>query len=259
MSGLVSFTLFGDDPNDIYFKGAVTNAQDYKQRFPDWDLWFYVGKSVPDEVVQRIKAANPRTEFDFVDDYEDQTSTWWRYRAIKHSSHDAILFRDVDSRLSDREVCAIEEWLGSEFPYHAIRDHQYHGRPLLAGLWGLKQSAFSNHRKMPDSINGDYYGTDQVELLTYVWPVCKRQIMTHIGCYHVFERAEQRRPLRVPRTAAVPFVAQGFNGDDTVRYPEHVDKVDTDEELMELDYIFKEEYRRGYRTNHLLMSPREDG
>ncbi len=247
--GLVSFSLFGDDPGDIYFKGAIENAKSYNKRFPNWDLWFYVGRSVPDSILQQIKAANGNSEFDLVDDFEDQTSTWWRYRALRHSDHDFILFRDVDSRLSDREVHATEEWVQqTKWPYHVMRDHQFHGRPLLAGLWSIKREAFHNHRKMPDSISGDYYGTDQTELLKYVWPVCKRLILAHIGCYHIFEKMDQRMPFKIPRSEETPFVAQGFNGDGTVRYPEHITRVDSDDTLLRSDgvlhpHIFQEEYR----------------
>ena len=243
MSGLVSFSLFGDDSNRVYFEGAISNARAYAKQFPEWDLWFYVGRSVPDAVLQKIVSVNPRASFDLVDEPEDQCSTWWRYRAIKHSDHDFILFRDVDSRLCARETTAVQEWIESPYLYHAMRDHQYHGRPLLAGLWDIKREAYPNHRKLPDSITGDYYGTDQYQLLKYVWPVCIRRILTHIGCYQIFEKMDQRRPFIVPRSDKFPFVAQGFNGDGTVRYPEHSDKVDSDRELRGRDDIFMKEYR----------------
>ncbi len=243
MSGLVSFSLFGDDPSDVYFGGAVKNARQYARHHPDFDLWFYVGRSVPDSVLESIKNANPRASFDLVDECEDQTSTWWRYRALKHSDHDFILFRDVDSRLIPREQAAVSEWLDSDFPYHAMRDHQYHGRQLLAGLWGLKRSAFISHRKIPDRIPGDFYGTDQIALLSYVWPACRRKIMTHIGCYHIFEKMPQRRPFTVPRTEEYPFVAQGFDAEENPRYPEHTPFVDADRELAARDDIFLEEFR----------------
>lgn len=245
MTGLVSFTLFGDDPNDVYYEGAFQNARQYHTIFPDFDLWFYVGKSVPDSVIRKIKVINPRAEFDLIDEPEDQTATWWRYRALRHSNHDFILFRDVDSRLNDREISATREWLDSDFEYHVMRDHQYHGRQLLAGLWSIKRGAFGNHRNIPESITGDWYGTDQVALLTWVWPACRRRILAHIGCYHIFEKMDQRMPFSVPRSKEVPFVAQGFNGDGTLRYPEHFDKVDDDRDLLAREDIFLEKYRKG--------------
>lgn len=243
MIGLVAFSLFGDDPSNIYFGGAVKNARLYREHFPEWDLWFYIGRSVPDSVIREIKAVNDRASFDLIDEAEDQTSTWWRFRAIKHSGHDFILFRDCDSRLTTREMYAVNEWLESPFPYHAMRDHKFHGRVLLAGLWGLKREVLHQHRKIPDRIDGDYYGTDQVALLTWIWPACRRSILTHIGCYHIFEKMDQRRPFTIRRTPAVPFVAQGLNADDTVRYPEHHKMVDADSDLLARDDIFLEEFR----------------
>lgn len=246
MKGLVSFSLFGDDPDNVYFGGAIKNARRYRQIFPDWDLWFYVGASVPDHVLAEIRQENPNASFEFVDEPEDQRSTWWRMRALKHSDHDFILFRDVDSRPFLREVVAVDEWVQSDpkiYPYHVIRDHQFHGRVILAGLWGIKRQAFSNHRAIPDSIDGDFYGTDQIALQSLIWTVCKRHVMAHIGCYQIFEKMDQRRPLTVHRTTQEPFVAQGLDADDNPRYPGHEKFVDSDLEIRRRPDVFLEKYR----------------
>jgi len=50
-------------------------------------------------------------------------------------------------------------------------------------------------------------------------------------------------PFRTPRTKEAPFVAQGFNGNGSIRYPEHSDRVDRDSDLIARDDIFLEEYR----------------
>ena len=244
MRGLVSFCLFGDDPSDIYYKGAVKNAQQYSEWHPDWDLWFYIGKTVPERVLERIQDVNPRVRFEMMDEPENQTSTYWRINAVFHSDHDFIIFRDVDSRPCHREKVAVEEWLRSDYPYHAMRDHQYHGRQLLAGLWGLKQSVFHELRSVPKEVgqNEDWYGVDQVALLLHVWPLCRRKILAHIGCYNIYERMEQRRPFTAPRDKD-SFVGQGFMGDETIRYPGHEEFVVSDYELRMRNDIFMEEYR----------------
>lgn len=245
MKGLVSFCLFGDDPNDIYYQGAIENAKKYWYWQPDWDLWFYVGKSVPDRVIAAIRAVNDNTHFEFVDEPENQTSTHWRFRALWHSNHDFIIFRDTDSRPCDREKAAVEEWLRSDYPYHTMRDHQFHGRPLLAGMWGIKRTNYSEATtSLPYELgqNEDFYGVDQIALQIHVWPHCKRKIMVHIGSYHIYEKMAQRRPFTVPRRKD-GFVAQGFNGDGSIRYPGHELHVDSDEELRARDDIFLEEYR----------------
>lgn len=246
MKGLVSFSLFGSDEFGVYHEGAVKNAALYHQIYPDWDLWFYTGASVPDDVINRIKEKNPNASFEFVDEPEDQRSTWWRMRAIKHSTHDFIIFRDVDSRPWRRETTAVDEWVESDskiYPYHVIRDHRYHGRVILAGLWGLKKEAYHNHRAIPDRIDGDFYGTDQIALQALIWTVCKRHVMAHLGCYQIFEKMDQRRPLTVRRSESEPFVAQGLDGDDNPRYPEHTPFVESDLEMRRRNDIFLEKYR----------------
>ena len=54
---------------------------------------------------------------------------------------DIFFSRDLDSRINDRELAAVNEWLDSEKPFHIIRDHIDHGHvPILAGLWGTRTS-----------------------------------------------------------------------------------------------------------------------
>lgn len=238
----VSFSLFGSDPDGIYHGGAVRQAHLYHEYRPTWNLWFYVGRSVPDKTIMDIRSKNANVSFEFVDEPEDQTATWWRYRAIRHCTSDALLFRDVDSRLCHREDTAVAEWLSqTELPYHVIRDHQYHNVKLLAGLWGLQRSVYGQ-LALTHSIPGDFYQTDQQQLVKQVWPKCKRSIMSHLGSYHMFERMPQRRPLTIGRPHG-GFVAQGFTAQDIPRFPGHSLLVDSDEDLLKNPHIFMNEFR----------------
>ena len=45
MTGLVSFSLFGEDVNSVYYAGMVKNAIAYRKNFPDYDLWVYAVSS----------------------------------------------------------------------------------------------------------------------------------------------------------------------------------------------------------------------
>lgn len=257
MKGLVSFCIFGpgtsggtdghkqgySGPRDIYYGGAVKNALLYREWQPNWDLRFYLGGSIPRSVTDELEVANPNTQFVWVDQPEDQKATWWRMNAIKDAwGYDFILFRDVDSRPSLREKTAVEEFLDSSFSYHMMRDHRYHGRQLMSGMWGVKRDSFAELQHLPWYLDQDFYGTDQIALLMMVWPTCRRKILSHIGCYNIYEKVSQRRPFRVPRDPG-SFVAQGLYADDTVRYPEHATEIESDVELLASPDIFAEEYR----------------
>jgi len=49
---------------------------------------------------------------------------------------DLYLSRDLDSRFSDREVSAVDEWLSIGKAIHSMRDHPNHNVPLLGAAWG---------------------------------------------------------------------------------------------------------------------------
>ena len=50
---------------------------------------------------------------------------------------DIFMSRDLDSRLNDRELASVQDWINSKQPFHIIRDHPNHKPwPILAGLWG---------------------------------------------------------------------------------------------------------------------------
>ena len=44
--------------------------------------------------------------------------------------------RDVDNRLNHREHRAVDEWIASGVPFHLMRDHLWHQRPILAYSFG---------------------------------------------------------------------------------------------------------------------------
>ena len=50
--------------------------------------------------------------------------------------------RDLDSRLNDREEAAVKEWLYGSRAFHFMRDHPFHGTPILDCGWGCKMTSY---------------------------------------------------------------------------------------------------------------------
>ena len=46
---------------------------------------------------------------------------------------DILLSRDLDSRISEREVAAVEEFLASDKQVHIMRDHPARTAPIMGG------------------------------------------------------------------------------------------------------------------------------
>ena len=51
---------------------------------------------------------------------------------------DIFISRDLDSRINDRELAAVHEWLESNKTLHSMRDHPWHTVPIMGGGWGSK-------------------------------------------------------------------------------------------------------------------------
>ena len=51
---------------------------------------------------------------------------------------DLYVSRDPDSRLSDREHAAVQDWLNSDPSIHVMRDHPKHDFSIVGCSWGTK-------------------------------------------------------------------------------------------------------------------------
>jgi hypothetical protein len=58
----------------------------------------------------------------------------FRYLVMLDPNVDVFISRDVDSIIWPREVDAVAEWLKSNFTFHVMRDHPFHGSIILAGI-----------------------------------------------------------------------------------------------------------------------------
>lgn len=232
--GLVSFTLFGD--KRVYNVGALRNVDIWNSSEFDVDCRFYVGHSVPKIVVAALE--NKGAEVRVVDRPEDQTATFWRFDALQKCNYDYILFRDVDSRPFEREFHCIRGWLREGLPNHVIRDHPYHGVPILAGLFGVKKEEFQNiGRQLPSVIPDDYYQMvnrvqnaehfmsndfyqiDQWWLRLRVYPYMHNLVTAHDDFFS-FERFRFKMALP-ERTPDLAFCGEGFDEFENPRYPTH--------------------------------------
>ncbi|HCT54427.1 MAG TPA: hypothetical protein DF712_18435, partial [Balneola sp.] len=132
MKKIIAFSLWGDTP--MYTVGAVRNAELVPEVYGDsWTSRFYISNDVPSEVVEKLKSL-PQTEIVNLNEPPDWFGMFWRFLAIDDS--DVVIFRDTDSRITQRERLAVEEWLSSGRTLHIMRDHPYHSEPIMGGMWG---------------------------------------------------------------------------------------------------------------------------
>ena len=75
---------------------------------------------------------------------------------------DVLLSRDLDSRISAREVAAVREWLGSGRGVHSMRDHPTHWVPMLGSAWAARLDTPGARARWADTWSNILSGQDSL-------------------------------------------------------------------------------------------------
>ena len=177
-SKIISFSLWGDKP--MYTAGAIENIQLARELYPDWTCRFYVDLSVPKEITEKILEQNGEV-WQITDKKGLFWGMFWRFFANDDPDMDVFISRDCDSRLSERERVAVQQWEDSDKLFHTMHDHYAHRSvPVLGGMWGAKRGCINNMR---EKVRGwrKYHakGIDQTFLWNEIWNDVKATSINH--------------------------------------------------------------------------------
>ncbi|MDR0479584.1 MAG: tetratricopeptide repeat protein [Burkholderiaceae bacterium] len=177
---IIALLLFGRDCK--YCEPAILNAQEQPNIYPHWVCRFYVDASVPENVINRLRASGAQ-----IVQVEGTAAQWagpmWRWLALGNPQAHRILFRDADSVISSREAGAVEQWLASGKRFHMMRDWGSHTELILAGLWSAVAGSLPPFqdlmgRFMSEPLDSRRFA-DQHFLRQYVWPYARTSLMQH--------------------------------------------------------------------------------
>jgi len=211
---IISFSLWGDNPK--YTIGAIRNAELSKEIYPDWICRFYVGRSTPKNIINKLESFD-NTEVIIMDVDGDWTGMFWRFYAASDVNVDVCIIRDCDSRVNFRERDAVNEWLESNKGFHIMRDHPYHLTEILGGMWGSKKGVIANIKKeIDDYVKGNFWQVDQNFLREKIYPLVKDNCLVHDE-YHSYDI--DKRPFPSIRKNK-EFVGDVFDEND-VRHPDY--------------------------------------
>lgn len=131
---VISFSLWGNNPK--YTIGAIRNSELKEKFYPDWEMRVYHNDSVPNYVLEQLESNGVVLVNTGVD--QGVCNAMWRF-APASEKVECFISRDCDSRLFERDVAAVEEWLESGKCFHIIRDHPGgHAWEISAGMWGAR-------------------------------------------------------------------------------------------------------------------------
>jgi hypothetical protein len=212
---VVSFSLWGDKPK--YTIGAIRNAELASSWYRGWTCRFYCDEeTVPEKILDTLDSMPNCEVVRMGVSVEPHWSMFWRFYAAEDPSIDCVVFRDTDSRIGQREVMAVQEWISSGKGFHAMRDHPQHGTPLCGGMWGVRGGKLKEIRSM---ISNYYamgltktalFGIDQDFLTHSVWSLAKEDVVQHDEFF-------AKVPFPLPRDPK-HFVGQVYDENDN---PQH--------------------------------------
>jgi hypothetical protein len=212
MKNIISFSLWGANPK--YTIGAIRNAELTPIIFPGWVSRFYCGKSVPEDIIKKLKSL-PHTEIIIMDEDGDWTGMFWRFYACEDS--DIMISRDTDSRLSSREKLAVDEWLESDKDFHIMRDHPYHNTEILGGMWGVRNGILKNIKELIENYTkGVFWQVDQNFLKERIYPLVVNNSFTNDSFFNYNINSKPFPSERINKE----FVGDVFDENEN-RHPEY--------------------------------------
>jgi hypothetical protein len=136
---------------------------------------------------------------------------FWRFSVINDFEFDFAIVRDVDSRISERELNCLNEWFKSGKTLSVIRDHPHHNALILGGLWGVSYKAKQSGINWENSENFSLdHGQDQVFLKEEVYPILKKSMYLN-DAFFSLPRSKYRFPTS--RTS-LEFVGESVDEND---------------------------------------------
>ena len=209
MKKIISFTIWGSDYR--YLGGALQNVELAKHFYPGWICRFYLGESTNPDFRSELLTHSNVEVIDMSGQKEDCSATLWRFKAICDPDVEVMIVRDVDSRLHQRDVDVVNEWLNSDKLFHIIRDHNAHNVPIMAGMWGCKKGIVDNIDVAIDAYNaGPTRGVDQNFLMTKIYPRIRDNCIVHDSCCS--KESDKPFPSHTKERTQHHFIGQAYDG-----------------------------------------------
>jgi hypothetical protein len=183
---VIVFCLFGD--KRLYTRGAIINAWLAKYIYPTWEVRFYVDKTVPQVIIDKLVMLGANILYipEYLQGYHRLLS---RYLVMEDKTVTRFISRDCDSRLNVREKVAVDEWVNSGRSFHIMRDSLKNCELILAGMWGGIPSAMPSILAVLKNFETKTHAkwVDQNFSSDFLWPLIKDHAMIHDAFYDFYK------------------------------------------------------------------------
>merc|ERR1712029_80949 len=196
---VVAYIFYGDPNNPYpnkkrdYLGGVKENLALVTKYYPGYVLRLYIDLEENDPIWTELKRLEQNvTNLDLCDvkslpgtqfgNAKQVFAMVWRFFPTLDPQVDVLASRDLDSRISAREVAAVQDFLKSGKAMHSMRDHKEHNMVLMGGMWGANLKVPLARQKWKTAWEGMWkdnnmwaarnsVGSDQHLLRDHVWKV----------------------------------------------------------------------------------------
>jgi hypothetical protein len=213
MVKVFAFSLFGSQ--DKYCKGILKNIEQINKCFPDFEIWVYLGDNVPIGTLNILNSNNTVTCIS-TNVFGNETKMF-RFFAIDDESVNLAIIRDADSRIYERDIACIEDFLTSDKKFHIIRDHINHTHKIMAGMWGIKKGLLESIKIKDLYLYWKQYRTsskfwDDTQILCeLLYPLITSSLLVHDN-YNTIEK--EKMQFRKDDVNGKHFVGQVYEYDE---------------------------------------------
>ncbi|MDD5202674.1 MAG: hypothetical protein PHH41_05975 [Sulfurimonas sp.] len=182
---VIAFSLYGQ--KQMYQDGAIENSILVKKYYPDWECRFYVSQEISKDTIDKLISNGAKVIQKFREDEVD--GTFWRFSPMSEKNLEALIVRDSDSRILQREVDAVDAWLNSGKKFHIMRDNPGHVILIPAGMFGVRGDVIKDVENLLNQWKekrnksklgwANKYGLDQLFLAQEIYPVIKNDVLIH--------------------------------------------------------------------------------
>lgn len=242
---IISYCLYGKE--QIYRNGLLKNVDRARHYFPEWTVRVYVSDQVELEYLKLLERDN--VEIVVKEETNYLVGTVWRMLPLEEG-HEAVIIRDVDTRLFERDRLLVDDWLSTSHQFHICRDNPGYHYPIPGGLWGGRNAVldiaakFERWKKRILATNTFAYDLDFLQ--KHVYPVIRRDLVVYTE-YTIWEGEQHIR--RIPGERGEYEGRQIALG---MQVPEDFDEADSDRGHAEYLDLFGED-KNVERKTHLGM------
>ncbi|KAK3872242.1 hypothetical protein Pcinc_022669 [Petrolisthes cinctipes] len=195
---VVAMSLYGN--NSEYWIGLEDNLIQIADVYPGWVVWLYTDPRGQAGVLCPLLSRYHHMLY--ICDVTNLPPPlgsltiihhmMWRVAPLGDPLVAALMVRDSDSKVSEREGAAVREWLASGMEFHVMRDHPSHDMPVMGGMWGARWDLDPSHvhdrvheLTIMRNLMFRYawkrfkHGLDQHILKAVLWPAMLGRVKSH--------------------------------------------------------------------------------